>query len=197
MSTINYYDQPLPVPVPNSDNLFKFNESQFGLQGRTSGTRSEALPQANYQSMPISNNGSGDGFRLPTVNNPMMNAPITSYDTGQTYSDYYRYDNKQYETPTTINVRDQANEKLLNKLFQDPADILFERNNSERQWYSVPNGSVPSDQTVFAESLYGISNNCKSSSIWMRYGLPYTDDSLTCTGFNVSTPTNFGSLNEH
>jgi hypothetical protein len=29
----------------------------------------------------------------------------------------------------------------------------------------------------------------------MRYGVQYTKDSLACTGYDVSVPTNFGKLN--
>ena len=135
-------------------------------------------------------------YRPSTVNNPMMNVPITDYDTVQKYDNYNHY--MSNTDPSKLNVRSQMETNLINKLFQDPADKLFERNNSQRQWYSVANGSVPNDQTAFAESLFGREYVCKSGSIWDRYGLAYTDDSLACTGFEGDgQTTNFNSINRN
>ncbi len=174
-----------PRPVPKEDEFFKYNENQY---------KNKFQPN-DYQNY-FDNTQPTQSFRMPSYNNPMMNVPIMSYDNNQIYNDYTRYDNKQYETPTTIKVREDVDSKLLNKLFQDPADMLFDRNNSQRQWYSAPSGSVPSDQTKFAESLYGRENVCKEGSIWMRYGLEYTDNSLSCTGYEGDGKlTNFGSIN--
>jgi hypothetical protein len=134
-------------------------------------------------------------YRVPTVNNPMMNVPIAAYDTQQEFADYYRYQN--ITGPKTNAIKKEVAIDLNSKLFQDPADKIFERNNSQRQWYSMPNGSVPSDQTSFAENLYGREYVCKSGSIYMRYNVPFTDDSLACTGFEGDGQlTNFGQLNK-
>jgi len=134
-------------------------------------------------------------YQMPTKNNPMMNVPIINYDRPQTTQDYYRYD--KYSGPKSQIVKNDVSNNWGIGLYKDPAEMFFSKNNSQRQWYSMPTGSVPSDQTSFAESLYGREFVCKSGSIWMRYGVPYTDDSLACTGFEGDGQvTNFGSLNK-
>ena len=142
------------------------------------------------------NQRTGNSFgrvRLPHNNNPMMNVPITAYDTHQKYDDYDRYlVGNGFNAPL---IKEETESDLLKKLFQDPGDKIFDRMNSQRQWYSMPVGSVPSDQTEFAENLYGREYVCKSGSIWSRYDIAYTDDSLACTGFEGDgAVTNFGQI---
>lgn len=134
-------------------------------------------------------------YRMPTYDNPMMNVPITAYDQSPLYKNYYHYDGAS--GPRALQVQVGVDDRLVAGLFQNPADRLFQRNNSQRQWYSVPVGSVPNDQTEFAQWLYGIANNCKAGSIWDRYGLQYTDDSLMCTGADAGAQlTNFGRMGD-
>lgn len=137
-------------------------------------------------------------FRRTTFNNPMMNVPIVDYDRPQIYQDYDRYDADKYPISKSIRVGEEVDQNLLGKLFQNPSDKLFERNSSERQWYSAPVGQIPSSQTEFAEWLWGTPGTCKAGSIWMRYlgEGQYTDDSLLCNGANVAEPTNFGHIND-
>ncbi len=143
----------------------------------------------NYSDIP-----SDDSFIMPSKNNPMMNVPIINYDRPQTTQDYYRYD--KYSGPKSQFVKEDVNQTWDTGLYKDPADMFFAKNNSQRQWYSMPTGTVPSDQTSFAENLYGREFVCKSGSIWMNKGVKYTDDSLACTGFEGDGQiTNFGSLN--
>lgn len=135
-------------------------------------------------------------YRLPTKNNPMMNVPIIDYDRIPEYSNYYRYEGLNSD----INLNKGPVTKLLDEdwsrdLPMDPGDIIFKKSNFERQWYSMPNGSVPNDQTAFAYHLYGRDYVCKSGSIWSKYNVKYTDDSLVCTGFEGDgNLTNFGLL---
>lgn len=133
-------------------------------------------------------------LRQPTTNNPFMNIPQTAFDTPQLFKNYDRYESTAYPTPKTEAVENKVETDFVKGMFQDPAGKLFERNNSQRQFYSVPVGSVPNDQTEFAEFLYGNEFVCKAGSTAMRYGVKYTNDSLMCNGFNTSTPTNFGRL---
>jgi hypothetical protein len=137
--------------------------------------------------------GNSMNYRTPSNNNPMMNVPIVSYDSPQVYKDYYRYD--KIKGPMSQQVKQLAEKDLVRGIPQNPEDYLYNRANSQRQWFSVANGSVPNDQTAFAESLYGRDYVCKAGSIWMRYGIPYTEDSLVCTGFEGDgQTTNFGGL---
>lgn len=135
------------------------------------------------------------GYRYPNVNNPMMNVPIQDYDNPQMYKDYYKYKNVNIPNSQSETISQAVDNDLLNKLFQDQNDFIFQRTNSQRQWYSVPVGNVPNSQTEFSEWLYGSEGNCKAGSIWNRYDIPYSNDSLLCTGFDrTGNMTNFGQL---
>ena len=79
-------------------------------------------------------------------------------------------------------------------LFQTPSDNLWQKSSSERQYYTTPNTSVPSEQSKFAQWLYGNNQVGKSGSIYDRYGYPYTSDSLVNTGVNAAGPQNAGQL---
>ncbi len=134
-----------------------------------------------------------DETRMPTNNNPMMNVPITAYDTPQSY-DYYRYEKQTYPTSEDLRVKKSVDNKLNHNLIKDPDSFFWNRINSEREFVSKPIGDVINDQGAFAEWLYGIKNNCKHGSIFMKYGVETTPDSMLCTGFNAQEPTNFGML---
>ncbi len=132
-------------------------------------------------------------YREPTHNNPMMNYNVTAYDKPESYSDYNRY--QKYNDASAIRTRSEVANKLTGSLHQSPADFLFHKDASERQFYSVPVGGNTPDTVEFAENLYGIKNNCKMGSIYQNRGLLYTDDSLMCTpGRASATPTGFGSI---
>lgn len=113
------------------------------------------------------------------VNNPLNNVPITDYDKSQEYSK---------ATSSDSNLSNFVD----GKIFQTADQFIFDRNT--RQFYTTPNSSVPNDQAGFANWLYGTDNVCKEGSIYMhRTGTP--EQAMSCTGFNVATPTNFGNLN--
>ena len=114
-------------------------------------------------------------------NNPLKNVPITDYDKEQEYS--------------KATMSDSDTSKFVNgKMFQTADQWIFD--NNTRQYYTMPNSSVPNDQPAFANWLYGTENICKEGSIYMhRSGTPMQTE--TCNGFNVATPTNFGNLNDY
>lgn len=134
-------------------------------------------------------------FRVPNKENPFMNIQITNYDIIQEYPDYVRYNQSMYPTVETETIKNDVNVNFNNGLFQDPQGTLFNRVNSQRQYYSMPVGSVPNNQEAFAHWLWNTPGNCKQGSIFSRYGVQFTDDSLLCNGFNAASPTNFGQIN--
>jgi hypothetical protein len=90
--------------------------------------------------------------RLPTSNNPMMNDCIT--------------DLQVENPPEACNVDDEEiHDKMTqcfnDKLFMDVSDV-FERENSQRQFFTVPQMNPP-DQTAFANWLYNTDNFCKTN----------------------------------
>ena len=77
-----------------------------------------------------------DRHRKPDIDNPMMNINI-----------FELYDNKRaiptYDNPGVERV---VEEKWSDGLYRD-SDDLFGRNNSQRQWYTMPNTEAMNRQT--------------------------------------------------
>lgn len=90
-----------------------------------------------------------------TVDNPFMNPSVDEYGT-----------KPNYETACPI-----TNEKIYNKmsdnfherLFQDCSDI-YDKTSSQRQFYTVPNTSIPNNQDGFAKWLYSTPPTCKEGN---------------------------------
>lgn len=145
---------------------------------------------------PIENLMSKPILRNPTNNNPFMNVMPLDYGAPPIYDNYNHYEKYNYPTKESQEIRSDITNNFNKNLFQNASGLLWERNNSQREYISQPVGDVPNNQTEFAEWLYGNQyGNCKSGSIYGRHGFKYTDDSLLCNGFNVATPTNQGLIN--
>ena len=54
-------------------------------------------------------------------------------------------------------------QKILNDLYRDVQDV-FSKNNSQRQFYTVPGNRIPHDQSSFAHWLYGTPQTCKEGN---------------------------------
>ncbi len=114
-------------------------------------------------------------------NNPLKNVQLTDLNKPPQYS------------KSTVSNSDMS-KFIKGKMFQASDQFIFDRNTV--QFNTTPNTSIPNDQTGFANWLYGTENNCKAGSIYMhRTGTPI--ECQNCNGFNVSTPTNFGNLNDY
>jgi hypothetical protein len=104
-------------------------------------------------------------YRKPCLgtskDNPMMNVPITAYGTE------YPYESSCKET---LETKEKLEENWNHGLFQDISNLWGKRN-SQRQFYTNPNTSIPNDQTGFANWLYRKPGVCKSG------------DQEYCTGF--------------
>lgn len=96
----------------------------------------------------------------PTDNNPFMNFLL---------SDYIDNPNK----PSACNIvneldRDKINDDATNKfninLYRD-LDDLFEKKNSQRQFYTTAVTTNPNDQKAFAEWLYKVPETCKTNQV--------------------------------
>ena len=91
--------------------------------------------------------------RTPTKDNPLMNPLLGDISLGPD------------EPPVAANtddalIKDRIVETYNDKLYRD-IDDLFERENSQRQFYTVPT-TYPNDQTAFANWLYkNTDNTCK------------------------------------
>jgi len=130
-------------------------------------------------------------LRKPTVNNPMMNVMPLDYDTEPFYEGNYQLS----RNGEASGIKKEMKNDFDAGLFQDSDSLLWNRMNSQRQFYPTSVNSVPNNQGEFSQWLYGNSGECKSSSIYMKRGVKYTDGSLHCNGYNAAEPTNFGLLN--
>tara|TARA_B100002051_G_C16725107_1_gene634830 strand:- start:1219 stop:1920 length:702 start_codon:yes stop_codon:yes gene_type:complete len=94
--------------------------------------------------------------RLPTDENPFMNPMITDYGTKnlkKPICDYYN--NKT--------IHKMVDDKFIDGLYQDVNDI-FGKNNSQREFYTVPVTTLPNDQGNFAKWLYATPPSCKEGN---------------------------------
>lgn len=98
----------------------------------------------------------------PTSNNPFSNVLMSDYTENPDRAPACSSELKSKE------IKDKFNDGL----FRDINDI-YERENSQRQFYTTANTMIPNDQVNFAKWLYKKDNTCKS-------------DPSTCTGFEVS-----------
>tara|TARA_Y100000389_G_scaffold176648_1_gene188318 strand:+ start:274 stop:918 length:645 start_codon:yes stop_codon:yes gene_type:complete len=94
--------------------------------------------------------------KTPSKDNPFMNPEI------------YDYNTQNMETPacTSYNNKGLQNisENLFNEtLYRDVNDI-FGKNNSQRQFYTVPGNSIPNDQDTFSKWLYARPKSCKEGN---------------------------------
>lgn len=98
--------------------------------------------------------------RIPNTSNPFMNPNITDYNNGDPPA-ACNADDEEIKTDMKVN--------FSTDLFKD-IDDLFDRKNSERQFYTIPNTSVPNNQTEFAKWLYKIPETCKEDQLGcLRY----------------------------
>ena len=95
---------------------------------------------------------SGD-CRVPTKNNPFMNPTLFGKDNN--IESCHSYNNK--------GVQNEIEKKFNIDLYQDSNNI-FGKNNSQRQFYSVPSRKYPNDQESFKNWLYATPPTCKEGN---------------------------------
>lgn len=90
----------------------------------------------------------------PSLQNPFMNPNFTDFNSGP--------------VPAACNADDEEIQDAIHvnfnhDLFRD-VDELWERENSQRQFYTIPNTAIPNNQVEFAKWLYGSGSqsNCKT-----------------------------------
>lgn len=99
--------------------------------------------------------------KKPTVNNPFMN---------DTFDDLQTDNQPQPSNIDDDDIKDNINKLFNDGLYRDVSD-LFERENSQRQFYTVPHMHPP-DQSAFANWLYKNTAICKTNP---NYCLKYED----------------------
>lgn len=95
----------------------------------------------------------------PTRNNPFMNVLMNEWVDNPTRPPACEYPGVDQE------VEDHFNYDLYKDI-----DDLFEKNNGQRQFFTMPYTTIPNDQNSFAKWLYEVPSTCKEDqSNCMRY----------------------------
>ena len=92
----------------------------------------------------------------PTVNNPFMNINLITDDRTRAPA-----------TPSWNNdeVMADIDDKFNYNLYRDTGD-LYGKNNSQRQYVTMPATTIPNDQTTFAKWLYQTGPTCKEKATY-------------------------------
>jgi len=96
--------------------------------------------------------------KVPTKNNPFMNTNITDFNNGDKPVACNSYDE---------DIKEDIKVNFNHQLFRD-VDEIWERVNSQRQFYTIPNTAVPNNQIEFAKWLYKIPYTCKENPAYGR-----------------------------
>jgi len=95
----------------------------------------------------------------PTRNNPFMNVMFNEWSENPNRPAACEYDGVSQETENHFNY----------DLYKD-IDDLFEKNNGQRQFFTMPYTTIPNDQGSFAKWLYDTPATCKEdASACLRY----------------------------
>ena len=97
----------------------------------------------------------------PTVDNPFMNVAL---------SDYTNMPNRDVCDDILDNphIKKQIEKNFNYGLYQDVGDV-WGRNNGQRQFYTMPNTSIPNKQKEFALWLYNRGPTCKEGNGYQCY----------------------------
>lgn len=96
----------------------------------------------------------------PTQNNPFMNVLQNEYVDNPTRPQACDYED----------VRDEVETNFHHNLYQDLGDNIWEKNNSQRQFFTMPSTTIPNDRDTFMRSLYRTGPTCKTDqSACYRY----------------------------
>lgn len=95
--------------------------------------------------------------RVPTKDNPFMNPTLSDYGNNKSIPP------KSCPSYNNIGVQKRIDELFNEDLFRNVKDI-FGKENSQRQFYTVPVNQVPNDQDGFANWCYGTPATCKEGN---------------------------------
>ena len=97
-------------------------------------------------------------FVSPSKNNPFMNVLPDSYQNKPNCISQIDDSNINYN-----HIQEDINSKFNEGLFRDISDI-YGKASSQRQFYTMPNTSIPNNQEGFAEWLYQTPQTCKEGN---------------------------------
>ena len=91
----------------------------------------------------------------PTKDNPFMNVLISDYANNT--------QRKQACDISKPNVKKKVKQMFSNNLYRDVSDI-YDKNASDRNYYTMPSTEIPNNQEAFAKYLYGQGKSCKDGN---------------------------------
>ena len=94
-----------------------------------------------------------DSCVLPTNNNPFMN-PLISEKANK---------KKACRTYNNEKIKKVVDDKFSRGLFKD-INSVYDRENSQREFYTLPSTGIPNDQEAFGKWLYGTPKTCKEGN---------------------------------
>tara|TARA_B100000683_G_C12374974_1_gene508758 strand:+ start:209 stop:865 length:657 start_codon:yes stop_codon:yes gene_type:complete len=110
------------------------------------------------RSIDISENFEEKIYVRPTRNNPFMNILQDDYVTRPT-----RESLNKANSYVNKDLNKYIDTKYSYNLYKD-ADDIFDRNTTQRQFYTMPVTTIPNEQTKFAKWLYGRQPTCKEGN---------------------------------
>ena len=102
--------------------------------------------------------------QTPSEDNPFMNVLISDYSTNPTRPKACRLEGK---------AKKDATKYFERNLYRDVDDI-FQKNASDRQWYTTPSTTIPNDAVPFAKWLYRSPPTCKEGNGMSCYKNTYS-----------------------
>lgn len=96
----------------------------------------------------------------PTLNNPFMNTMMNDYldNPNKQEAPVYYVDTEEAEE-----MRNDITKKFNHDLYLGINDA-YEKNNSQRQFYTTPNTTIPSDQEKYLNFMYPNMKSCKDDA---------------------------------
>lgn len=105
--------------------------------------------------------------RKPTVDNPFSNIVFSDYLDAQNIAEPCNVDD--------VDIQNQMQNLYNSSIYRNLEDV-WERENSQRMFYSVPIQTVPNSQTDFANWLYKTGPTCHENTQYCTY---YENPSMT------------------
>lgn len=92
-------------------------------------------------------------YVMPTKENPFMNLLVSDM----------KYNPTHKACKHNKNIKQQIEKKFNNNLYKDISDV-YNRDHSQRQYYTMPSTSLANEQGQFANWLYKVPTTCKSGN---------------------------------
>ena len=101
----------------------------------------------------------------PTANNPFMNFNIITDNPNRPGASDISKEEVKKDANNKFKMSSNMSSNENQRLFRSTFD-LYDRNNSQRQFYTMPSTTLPNDQTAFAKWCYSTGPTCKERTLY-------------------------------